>query len=198
MNIEEINPDKNKDYLIYTNYSACKFCGGMCCKTDSGIYSPDDFKYPITPHLILHLLLTKKFTIDSLGDNDDKLYYLRPRYIEEDPIKPSLFGGGVCINWSLEKGCSLEESERPFQCRMLIPLFDKYQCQFKPSNKASKSDVASLWIKHKEAFELVINNFNYIKSSISYLYVPDENGNINIYNGIQEKMNVIREILNQI
>lgn len=198
MNIEEINPDNNKDYLIYTNYSACKFCGGACCKSNAGMYSPDDFNYPITPHLIIHLLLTKRFAIDSVGeDGYDKTYFLRPRHMEEDPIKPELLGG-VCVNWSSEKGCSLEERDRPLQCRALIPLYDKYQCRSKPSDKASKSEIANLWIKYYEAFKIAVSSFKHIQALITYMYVPDENGNINIHDGINEKMDAIREILNQL
>lgn len=193
MNIEEIKADINKPYLIYTKKSVCELCKGLCCKTAAGIYDPDDFSFEITTPFIIHLLCTKMFTVESVGDGDDLNYVLRPRHIDEDPINPEVFGG-VCVNWDADKGCTLKEFERPYQCRALIPLADNYTCQHKASDKAKKTDMIERWIPYQTQLKNAVANFKIVAKGVNYKF--DENGRcVDIYENIQEKMDLIKKVI---
>lgn len=140
------------DKTEYFNYSLCKSCGGKCCQRLAGTYLPDDFKEPITTEFILSLLHSGKFAIDWYEGNN-AMYYIRPRHIHEGAICGSW--GGTCINWSKESGCSLQENERPYQCRKLIPEIYEgdYSCITLPKDKATKRDMAYSW----EPYQSIIN-----------------------------------------
>jgi hypothetical protein len=193
VSIETIKPDKNKNVLIYTKKSVCDLCKGACCKTYAGIYAPEDFNRKITTAFLIHLLLTKMFTIESMDDGTDSDYYLRPRYFEEEPINPSLYGGGVCINWNGDVGCLLSESDRPYQCRTLIPLPERGSCNYKPSDKASKSDMVKRWDDYQDDLRHAITSFSRVSKNILYNF--DEFGRCDIYDGIDEKMDAIKELI---
>lgn len=68
--------------------------------------------------------LSKKPDIDKISNRDGVLF-LRARAKGRPVVDFQLFldEGGYypCINWSLEKGCSLMKDERPYTGRMLIP-----------------------------------------------------------------------------
>ncbi|MCI0444293.1 hypothetical protein L0152_13910, partial [bacterium] len=85
----------------------------------------------------------------ATGGDLPQTYYLRPRHKNEPAVKGSW--GGVCVNWTAEKGCSLPESKRPFQCRMLVPNHEngKYNCKILGKDKASKQDCAAAWYKYQ-------------------------------------------------
>jgi hypothetical protein len=138
------------------NYSICKGCGGLCCQRCAGSYIPSDFKEPITVEFIVSLLQTGKVAIDW-WEQENPIYYLRPRHVDEPAIKGSW--GGTCVNWTRENGCSLPETERPYQCRMLVPALD-LSCETKKKDKASKYDCAVAWKPHRVTILEAIDEYN--------------------------------------
>jgi hypothetical protein len=147
----------------YYDYSQCKLCQGKRCTTCAGSYIPSDFKEPITSAFILSLLHDGKYAIDWWdGDatGTGKLSvtrYIRPRHVGESAIKGSW--GGVCVNWSKEKGCSLTEADRPHQCKKLIPNKDHTLCTTLPKDKATKQECAIAWYSHQYAIETAIEDY---------------------------------------
>lgn len=150
----------------------CSLCGGKCCTNTAGSYIPEDFKKEITTDFIVSLLLTGKFAIDwwegdarykiTDWENENHLSrtcYLRPRHVREDAVKGSW--GGVCVNWSQEKGCSLEKSDRPYGCNKLIPnlIGDDPNCTYDKKDKASKQDIAVRWIPYQKVLEEAIKKY---------------------------------------
>ena len=152
---------KTKELTKYFNYEMCKSCGGKCCTHHAGMYVPEDFEEEITVDFIPSLLNTGKIGIDwwegdvkNLGKLSRSLY-IRRRHVNESAIVGSW--GGICVSWSKEKGCSLSEKERPFQCRMLIPSMEKglYTCDTK--EKATKKACTTKWYDYNEIIEQAIN-----------------------------------------
>lgn len=196
--IEQIKPDIDKSVLIYTRKEICAKCNGFCCKTAAGIYLPEDFKVPITTAFVLHLLMTKMFTIDSVGDGDDVTYFIRPRHIEEDPIFPEIYGG-ICINFKSEVGCLLSEEERPFQCRTLIPLADGVYCKHKDSDKARKADIVPRWSECQNEISLARSIYKKLSNTISYVYEFDSEGRYpDVYKNLNEIISQIESIIGKI
>lgn len=157
---------------IHKNYSMCRQCGGKCCKGYAGSYVPEDFQQEMTADLLVSLLKEGKVAIDwwegdarktKINPRDSyellRTCYLRPRHVNEGAIQGSW--GGQCVNWSLEKGCSLSEKERPYQCRMLIPKMkdNEYICDTKKEDKASKQDIAIRWIPYQTVIEEAISMY---------------------------------------
>jgi Fe-S-cluster containining protein len=157
-----------KKLLIHTNYSVCMKCKGKCCTTESGAYAPEDFNQEITIDLIVSLLMTKRITIDYYDDEvgDGKQYYLRPRYLDEDVLKPSI-SGGTCVNWNLQTGCSLSESERPYQCRALVPFKDGLNCKTNPNDMASVEEISKLWRPYRMTINRAIDEFNRVRQFLT-------------------------------
>lgn len=150
-----------KSTTDYYNYNLCSQCKGRCCTRMAGSYIPEDFKDPkntITVEFILSLLKTGRFSIDW-WEAATPIYYLRPRHINANVIDPSY--GGTCVNWSIDKGCSLSESERPFGCRMLVPAKrgEVYSCKTKAEDKADKHGCASRWLEYQDILKEAINQF---------------------------------------
>jgi len=141
------------------DYDMCKKCGGLCCLKMSGSYIPSDFKTEITIEFIVKLLDSGKYSVDwwegDVLDNDlvDRSYYLRPRHIDSPSIDPSF--GGICNHWKTNTGCSLPESDRPHQCRMLVPAFE-IGCVAHPLSKATKKDCAIAWYEFIDKIEIAI------------------------------------------
>lgn len=156
-----MNPKQEKKYY---KPQSCKKCGGACCKTMGGIYISQDFNKKITVAFITSLLKKGKVAIDwwegdAAGKGRATTYFLRARHKSEPEIYPSW--GGICVNWSLEKGCVLSKEERPYQCRMLIPKFIKgeIECDYLKKDKAEKRDCAIAWYEHQKTIEKVIAKF---------------------------------------
>jgi Fe-S-cluster containining protein len=152
-----------KKVTEYFNYSNCKKCGGRCCQSMAGSYHPDDFKaHPVINACLIKLHLhTGKYAIDWWeGDPTDgkrqKTYYLRPRHKNEPAIKGSW--GGHCIHWTAKKGCDLKESERPYECRMLVPK-PTFQCSTLAKDKADKKNCAIAWYPYQAEFDKAIETY---------------------------------------
>lgn len=149
----------------------CGLCKGQCCKNLAGSYTPEDIG-TITPEHILDLLNTGKYAIDwwdgdarfTLVDtsryyNLSRTYYLRPRHrnlpaiakLNDPDHAPS-----TCINLT-PKGCSLSFKERPYQCKALIPNFNKEtnepNCMIKRDDMASRQDIAIMWVPYQKVLE---------------------------------------------
>lgn len=198
MDNEELQPDIGKDFLVYTKKEICIACGGLCCKTSAGVYAPEDFKMKkITTPFVLHLLMTKRFTISSIGESEQSQYFLRPRHIDEEPVNPNIFGG-VCVNWKSGIGCGLKQSDMPYQCRALIPLYDGTYCKHKPSDKSSHTDMANRWSDYQKELITARLTYNSISNKVSYLYSIGVDSIVDIYDGVSEKMDKIEEALKTI
>jgi hypothetical protein len=163
----------------HTKYDICKQCKGVCCTTYAGIYSPDDFTNPeyFTPEYFLQKLLSGKFTIDS--DDTDilgiaaesrygyKVYSVRPRHMDEPAIQNYTYFG-ICVNWSYDSGCSLEEEKRPYMCRMLIPLKDGGEyCSHDPADKADKISILKKWLPHQDILKQTKKMYEDAKHELS-------------------------------
>ena len=142
---------------IYFNLNMCQQCNGACCKRYAGSYIPDDFKEISAPY-IAELLKSGKYAVDwwegdATGGSLSQTYYLRPRHVDEPAIKGSW--GGTCVNFTDGVGCSLIETERPYQCRKLIPNFKygKADCDTLPEDKADKKECAIAWYDYQSAIK---------------------------------------------
>lgn len=198
MNIEDIKPDVKKDYLIYTKKSICDNCKGFCCKTAAGIYAPEDFTVEITTPFLIHLLMTKQFAIESIGEGSQSDYFLRPRHVDENPVNTDIYGG-LCVNWDSKVGCLLSEKERPYQCRTLIPLVDGVTCSHKPSDKALKSDMVYRWFPYQKELMLARSYYNDVMKNISIVYEFDEFGRYrDIYDNLEEILSKIQKVISNI
>lgn len=143
----------------YFDYDVCKKCQGACCKAMAGAYIPSDFKEEITEKFLLSLFDSGKYSIDwwesdVMKKGRERSYYIRPRHVGA-PIEDGSWGG-VCVNWSQEKGCSLSEENRPYQCLKLIPNLD-LGCIHSNKDKAGKDDIAKLWYKYNPIIDKVLN-----------------------------------------
>ncbi len=195
MSNKQIQPDKDKDVKIYTKYDICGTCKGACCKTYAGIYAPEDFSNNITVDYITALLLTKRFSVDfndaitptsNVPTSIDKNYFIRPRHIDESDI---FRRSGICINWDHDKGCKLSESDRPYQCRMLIPLYDGSHCRHQKEDKASHMDMSNRWKSYQAIIKEAMRRYDYLKDVIE-INSFDMDDSISIY--IEKIMQKIR------
>lgn len=156
------------------NHSHCSLCKGQCCKNLAGSYTPEDIGL-ITVKNIVSLLATGKYAIDwwdgdardtPLKDsppyhNLDRTLYLRPRHVgrpaiakENDPDHaPS-----TCVNLT-SKGCCHSFNKRPYQCRALIPNFNKKDMEpncMLSEDGGSRQQIAIKWVPYQEILERVI------------------------------------------
>ena len=169
----KIQPDKDKNVKIYTKYDVCGKCKGACCKTYAGIYSPEDFTNSVTIDYVTALLLTKRFSVDfndavfptsNVPSFTDKNYFIRPRHIDESDLS---IRGGICVNWDYEKGCKLSETDRPYQCRMLIPLINEgVACSHKKEDKAGTLEMANRWKPYQIVIREALRKYDYLKGLI--------------------------------
>lgn len=100
----------------HVNYDMCRECGGVCCKHNGCIYSPNDFKR-LDFNNIKKELDKGNISIGGqpiegiLGDGWTFFLYLRARNVDADIV--DLFTkGGPCKMLS-ENGCLYPESKRP-------------------------------------------------------------------------------------
>ena len=123
----------------------CAECGGKCCTSMPGIYSPDDFDTPISIGLLLSLFETGNYAIDSWVDEPD-IYFVRPRIKGAPQLEESW--GGPCIHHT-STGCNIDNEQRPKQCKVLIPSSDN--CLAPPGG--NKHDFAMLWKPYQKILE---------------------------------------------
>ena len=101
------------------NHSICKDCGGTCCAKSPGLALPSDFGF--RDPLFLEALSSGRWRIDQKSTG------LRPATKYEMSDHPGVNGyyrGGNC-NFLTENGCELKFENRPFECRLLIPVGEK-------------------------------------------------------------------------
>ena len=94
----------------------CKGCG-VCCKSQPGGYSPDQFS---SEEEIINLLVSNKAILDWWVEGFvNHIYYLRPKKITEFGFVAANWPPqGDCIHLS-RKGCDLSWDKRPHNCRAL-------------------------------------------------------------------------------
>lgn len=162
----------------HTKYDICKQCKGVCCTTYAGIYSPDDLnKDEFSTEYFMQKLLSGKFTIDA-DDSDilgfavgaihgNKIYSVRPRHMDEPAIQNHTYFG-ICINWNYDKGCSLSENERPYMCRMLIPLKDGGEyCSHDKKDNADKPSMLKRWLPYQDILRQTVKAYEGAKRDLS-------------------------------
>lgn len=159
---------KNK----YINPGACGACKGLCCKTYAGIYAPHDFKEPITVDFVLELIKSNKYTLDFdeyYTETGGKIYYIRPRHIDEEPLYPTSMQG-TCINWSFEVGCGLSYENRPYQCQKFIPQKQnlQYNCFFAKKDEADKTSMVKKWVPYQEVIITAKRIYLSVKNERNY------------------------------
>ena len=132
------------------NKDICEKCQGRCCKSMSGIYNPNDFK-TITVESILEYINNGNISIDwwegDVRPNINELaqtYYLRPRHKGADIIDPGW--GGECT-FLTDQGCKLVYSNRPQNCRDLMPNIDHTKCNL---GSMSKAKYITMWLPYQD------------------------------------------------
>lgn len=163
--------DRNKGNY---NYLMCAKCGGSCCKMSAGLYHPKDFSEITVAHLV-ERIRKENIAIDwwegdvtvngkTYGGSSGRIHYLRPQHKGEKKVCPSW--GGICANFTQEKGCSLQEKDRPFQCRMLIPNIDDKDkgCYYTEEDGGDKPIVVAAWVEYnsilQEVAEIIYEDIN--------------------------------------
>jgi Fe-S-cluster containining protein len=140
--------------------SICSMCKGACCKGGSGFAIPSDFDHEITADFLETILKTGNWAIDwwdgEIRENiefDDpnqmgQCYAIRPAHTNDESVfSPSW--GGVCVLWSLEKGCSLPYKNRPLECRSLKPK-EKMEMHCIPDKKYNKQYAIMQWLPYQK------------------------------------------------
>lgn len=169
-----------------------------CCRTNAGIYYPEDFVHmgkviPITTAFLTHLLLTRMFTIDVFTDERvtpaEQTFYLRAKHVDEDTLNPDIMGG-ICVNWDYHSGCTLKIGMYPIQCRLMIEDI---------KNQPQKSELIDNWKPFQNFLKLALVNYNRFFESMSEFYKFDkETGRcINIYENLYEKTTVINQLMDK-
>lgn len=173
----------------YKNESLCASCKSICCTKYAGIFAPDDFEHPITQELIIALLLTKMVALDF----DDtymaasKIYYVRPRHVDEDPVFTGTLQG-TCSNWVYNKGCSLSDREKPYQCRMLIPLYKQgYACYYDKRDKADKDSMLERWMPYQATLRIARKKY----LNIAHLNLPELPAEATFFEKITDRLNLV-------
>ena len=148
----------------YYNYPRCKMCGGKCCTSYAGIYRPNDLNRPITSDLILDLLKSGKYSVDSWVADPKDIMFIRPKHAKHsNPYMNKPIGvydeswGGTCIHWDKDLGCLLSEEERPYQCRALIP--GSKECLLPEAAKAGKYDLAMEWLPYEKEINEALHRY---------------------------------------
>ena len=153
---------------MYANHKICSECGGTCCQRMPGLMSPEDvrrmFPAETLGQSLMLCLSNGKFVIDWWEgdprglDYDDPDYistveFIRPRAISDRPRLHNRAWGihDTCIFFSMVDGCSLEEDNRPLQCKMLEP--GEKDCIMHEGGR--KRDIAIMWIPHADLIESV-------------------------------------------
>lgn len=107
----------------YYNEKVCEICGGKCCKSLPGAYSPDDIQkiFPAKnlKASVKKALATKKVAIDW-WDGAEPLYFIRPATKDKVGVIYDPSWGGVCVFLGLN-GCELDRKNRPETCKRLDP-----------------------------------------------------------------------------
>lgn len=112
------------------NPKACKKCGGRCCKVFPGSYYPEDFmkdgvlyKRAIREVILSHVAQIDYWEGEFKKGNSQTAYFLRAP-IASHPLRiPYPAWPGACSLLTNE-GCLLPFSQRPWECRHLIPSPD--------------------------------------------------------------------------
>jgi len=106
------------------NAAMCTLCGGQCCKRLPGAYSPTQFGFTGSNAFIVYQLLRlPNLCIDWFGEGENKVFYLRPRKINEGTVAEKKRFPGSCIFLNEKTGCQLSEKNRPLQCLKLVPNY---------------------------------------------------------------------------
>jgi hypothetical protein len=153
-----------QDVPNYENKEMCSTCGGKCCKSLSGINSPEQFGAPdknLLRHNLLKNLKSGRYTIDWWeADNEmPKTYYMRPSLKgREGKIKDPARSGDAACNFLTDKGCELGHEERPTECTTLEPKMkgNEYACEQK-----SKLDSVKPWVPYQDVMNLVLKRAIY-------------------------------------
>lgn len=145
----------------YINYEMCKKCGGVCCKENGCVYSPNDFKSMKYDYLN-SIIDQGKISIGGqpvpfMGDAWTYIPYLRVRNIDA-PIVDLFTKGGPCINLT-DNGCILSEDKRPTFGLLVEPTKIGGPCEKKGKDLGKEwlyySDILSKLITHYTNNELV-------------------------------------------
>lgn len=142
-----------------TGFEQCKMCSGECCKKNACACLPEEFGETLTQSVITKLLDSKYYMITAVyrrapqksGIPIEAIPILSAREIDvpENGIFISMIHS-KCANLG-EKGCILNESQRPTQGLLLIPR-DKDNC----TCFVGVGKIIDQWIKYKEIMDEVI------------------------------------------
>jgi hypothetical protein len=142
----------------YENKKLCAECGGRCCKTAPGGTFPDDFGLPDEASL-RRALNSGRYAIDwwegdVVPDGDrDQVYFVRPAVAGCEGQRRDPSWGGICTFYAWGKGCELDFSSRPYECRFLEPA-SKCQTHY-PSGSPSKKASAIAWRPYQNLLEVL-------------------------------------------
>ena len=155
--------EKNYD-LANVNRTACKECGGICCKQCGCHFSPDDFT-EITYESLKKELEKGYISIDYVDESYlhklSGIYILRIRN-KNSPIVDTSHNG-QCILWDEEKGCPFPDRKRPTGGRLLIPDDEIKKIGFlykKTCNqKYPIQDCCYEWEPHQKVLKKLVRHF---------------------------------------
>jgi Fe-S-cluster containining protein len=141
------------------NKSFCFGCGN-CCKQLPGIVHPEDLG-EVTKEKLIEMF-NNGFQFDYWEGNltgqpehdDITFYYLRPQTKKSVGKMVDASWGGECV-FLTETGCSKTFTERPTQCRALVPKEDK-KCSI-GDQKYSKSEMIKDWLPYNQMIKEVID-----------------------------------------
>lgn len=151
---------------VWTDKSPiCAECGGECCKSSPGIYSPGQIE-PFTLDRIMQMIRNEQCAVDYWeGDIESSdlyscIYYVRPAGKGAKRL--------VDPSWEQEcvqltpNGCKLSTNNRPLQCLALVPV-NGMRCKSEPGY--SKEDFVRTWRLHQEVMRLVVHEIRNVEIS---------------------------------
>lgn len=144
---------------MFENKEICSKCGGQCCKSMPGIFSPDDFE-EVSINTLLPLLKTGKYTFESQFFKNKCVYFLRPSVRNFEGCirsgRSSFYTSGSCT-FLTDLGCELSAEKRPYECKNLEPNNNKDQkCKFHGIN----NDKTILkWNKYQDLIEEILHKY---------------------------------------
>ena len=133
----------------------CSKCGGECCKGMPGLYHPDDL-FNGMPDVeikekIISMLMQGNVVITYIELDNKRINLLAAK---ASLARNNWFmwdNFGRCVNLS-DTGCRLSATDRPRECRELVPAVDT-KC--KPAPSFDRGNLLDEWSIYEDIFEQV-------------------------------------------
>lgn len=147
---------------VYVDKATCAECGGECCKSMPGIYSPEDFGAPdrvVMKRRIEAAFLANTACVDWWEGKLGGAYspkHVRPQIARAYGRLRDPSWGGEC-SLLTPTGCSLAHDDRPYGCRALKPKAEFYgTCTMPKDYKDPKKSGTMQWVKYQDVIEAAL------------------------------------------